>query len=116
MNKELETFITERLASIQKRPMMFGGPDALEAQGYLLLELTNQFCIQYKIDIRETHLRFKSKRFPKCPGPATISWWLQNEEYGLNLPEPAAAQEVANFFSDLIDFVIANGDVPVSTG
>lgn len=101
--KNLEGFIFQRLKNIQKRPLMYGSPSDLEAQGFVYLELLATFCWNSSTDIMEEYQSFRRQKFPKCPSPPQLSYWLQDAKYGLGLEEKEAAQKVSDFFVDLAE-------------
>lgn len=98
---EIEQFVNEELAAMSKVALMFGSPEALEAQCFLLLEFIERFCADRPRNIQKEFQKFRKEIYPKCPAPMTLHNWLTDEKYGMGLEWKEAAHKVVEFFIQL---------------
>lgn len=83
---DLEAFIDERLAAMALRPRIWGSPEALECEGFLLVELYEKFCrdgppraIEPSGDL---FIKFAKKHLPRRPSPMLLSQWFTDPQWG----------------------------------
>jgi|SRR5277367_2825433 len=100
-SSEIETFVDERLAQMQKTALMFGTPETLELECLLLLEIIEKFCARKPRYVMDHYQELRHKLYRKCPGPLMLSHWLMDKKHGKGLEEKEAAHKVVDFFVEL---------------
>lgn len=102
-NSDLEKFIDERLGQMSKYSSMFGSIDALESQGFLLIELYIKFVLvngKQITSIIDDFQAFRRKVIPRCLSPMVLSQWFTDKKCGTkeNLTEIEASIKLVEFF------------------
>lgn len=74
---EIERYIDDRLGEIQKAPRMHGGtPHEVDAVCYILLEMSERFCAERPVVLRDEYTRLSRALHPKCPASLGLVGWL----------------------------------------